>query len=224
MSVIIPRVPSVKAFTLVELIISLSIMAMILGMSFSQGPQTMMRLSLADNVSSIELMIRESQLQGSSVNSVSGVYGGAGVYFNRATSTSVVKFRDRVIFAPNVTRPLGIGDGLYEYTPIDELSLLKIIDHNHKISQLCVESTGAANFTCNADQTNSIPTIRTLTVSFLRPSQEPNIFINDSTSTRYDVACIQIDALLAPQQGYSRSILVYRSGMILKKVAACSTL
>jgi prepilin-type N-terminal cleavage/methylation domain-containing protein len=224
MRAIFPRVPSVKAFTLVEIVISLSIMAIILGISFSAGPQAMMRLSLADNVSTIELMVREAQLQGSSINSVNGVYGGAGVYFNLATSTAVVKFRDRVMYVASVTRPLGIGDGLYESTPVDELYLLKTIDHSHKISQLCVESSGATNFTCNADQTNSIPIIRTLTVSFLRPSQEPNIFINDSTTTRYDVACIQVDALLAPQQGYSRSILVYRSGLMLKKVAQCSTL
>lgn len=205
-------------FTLIELLVTVSIMAVILGITLSGGPQALMRLSLSDATYAAELYIREAQLQGSAINSINDTYGGAGVYFDLASSTYVSKFRDRV--DPSIVRSIGVGNGLYDQSPIDELDVRQIIVGRHTVAKLCVRQ-GVDPFTCNE---NNVPPINNLTVSFTRPSQNTQIYINNSTTTNYSAACIQIDSLKAPTPGYVRSILVYRSGMIMKRLNTCDNI
>ena len=204
-----------RGFTLVELLVSIGIMVIILGITLSGGPQAIMKLTLSDNTYQSELMIREAQLQGSAINSLDNLYGGVGVYFNLATSSQVLKFRDLVV--PNVDRPIGIGDGLYESAPIEEKDSVFKLSTNHRIGKLCV-ATGVAAFVCN-DEVN--PPIKTLTISFNRPKQTAHIYTNDTSSTDFTSACIQFDSLRSPLPGYVRSVLVYRSGMVTKRLGTC---
>ncbi len=208
-----------KGFTLVELLVSIGVMAIVLGVTMSGGPQAIARLSLADDASKTELLLRETQLQGSSINSVNNMFGGAGLFFDRATSTTVLKFKDRAI--ADVYRFISIGDGLYKSFPVDEKESIIILTNRNHIGKLCVATTSPSGFYCNAENA-SVGTINTLTVSFNRPKQEAHIYINNSTTTDFSAACIQFDAPNAPGQGYIRSLFVYKSGMITKKVAACN--
>lgn len=209
-----------KGFTLVELTISMGVMAMILGITMSGGPQSIARISLADNTYQTELLLREVQLQGSSINSVNNTFGGAGLFFNRATSTQVLKFKDRAIVDP--TRAISIGNGLYDQTPIDEMSSILRTSNRNIVGKLCVATTSPPVFYCNEENNPVIPTIDTLTVSFNRPKQAAHIYINNSTSTDYAAGCIQFDSSRSPAKGYVKSILVYKSGMITKKADTCN--
>lgn len=209
----------VEGFTLIELLVSIAIMSIILGISLSGGPQAIMRLSLADNAYQAELLIREAQLEGSAINSMNNLYGGAGVFFDRATSTKSLKFRDRV--DSSIIRAIGIGNGLYEITPFDEMEKVISTVNNHQIGKLCV-ATGTAPLYCNSTNVPiGYPSINTLTISFSRPKQTAHIYVNGTTATDYDLACVQFDSLRSPQAGYVRSISVYKSGMIIKKVGTC---
>lgn len=211
------KASSSRAFTLIELLVSVSIMTMILGITLSGGPTAIMRLSLSDNVYATELILREAQLQGSAVSSLNDTFGGAGVIFDLASPTIVTKFRDRV--DPAIPHAIGIGDGLYQTSPVSEFDSFKKITGNHKITNVCVTQT-VPPFVCNAANT---PSIDTLTISFTRPKQGANIYVNSSTAINYSAACIQVDSLRAPAQGFVRSIIVYRSGMILKKIGTCAS-
>ena len=211
-------IPRVKGFTLIELLVTVSIMAVILGITLSGGPQALMRLSLSDATYATELYIREAQLQGSAINSINSTFGGAGVFFDLASSTQVSKFKDRI--DPSIVHSIGIGNGLYDQSPIDELDVRQIIVGRHTIAKLCVR-TGTAPFTCNEE---NVPPISNLTISFTRPSQNTQIYINNSTTTNYSAACVQVNSLKAPAPGYVRSIIIYRSGMITKKLNTCENL
>lgn len=206
---------TLRAFTLIELLVSVSIMGVILGITLSGGPQALIRLSLSDTAYATELYIREAQLQGSAINSLNDTYGGAGVYFDLASTTKVSKFRDRVDLS--IKHSIGIGNGLYDQSPIDELDVRQILMAKHRIAKLCVKS-GVGAFICNDA---NVPPVTNLTISFTRPSQNTQIYINNSTTTNYTAACIQIDSIKAPDPGYVRSILVYRSGMITKRLNSC---
>jgi prepilin-type N-terminal cleavage/methylation domain-containing protein len=205
-----------RGFTLVELLVSISVMAVILGISLSGGPQAIMRLSLSDNTYQTELLVREVQLQGSAINSVDDIFGGSGVFFDLATSSQALKFRDRV--DPTLLRAIGVGDGLYESSPVDEYdSLLKMTNRN-TIAKLCV-ATSSSPLYCNG---SNVPPIKTLTISFSRPRQIAHIYINGTTSVDYNEACVEVDSLQAPTPGYVRAIEIYKSGMITKKVGVCN--
>jgi prepilin-type N-terminal cleavage/methylation domain-containing protein len=205
-----------RAFTLVELLVSISVMTIILGISISGAPQAVTKLALADNAYQIELLIREVQLQGSSINSFDGQYGGAGIFFDLATSSQVLKFKDRVV--PSITRAIGIGNGLYDSGPIDEKDGFLIMAGSNRFSKLCV-ATSTSALRCNGF---NVPPIETLTISFNRPKQAAHIYVNGATSTNYTLACLQFDSYRSPENGHVRSIYVYRSGMIIKKFGTCS--
>lgn len=208
-----------KGFTLIELLVSIGVMAIILGITMSGGPQSITRISLAENTYQAELLIREVQLQGSSINSLNNTFGGAGVYFNRASSTQTLKFKDRAI--PDPTRAISIGNGLYNSGALDEKESLLKTSNRHVIGKLCVATTSPSVFYCNTDHPPTIPVINTLTISFSRPKQTAHIYVNDSTSTDYAAACIQFDSFRSPEHGYVKSVLVYKSGMVTKKTATC---
>ncbi len=208
-----------RGFTLIELTVSMGVMAVILGISLSGGPQSIAMISLADNTYQTELLLREVQLKGSSINSLNNTYGGAGLYFNRATSTVVLKFKDRAI--PDPDRAISIGDGLYTSNPVEEKDSIFTTTNRNYIGKLCVATTSPSVFYCNAENNPTIPTINTLTVSFNRPKQTAHIYINNSTTTDFAAACIQFDSPQSPSQGFVKALYVYKSGMITKKLGTC---
>ena len=208
-----------KGFTLIELLVSIGVMSIIIGITMSGAPQSINRLALADNVSQTELLLRETQLQGSSINSLNNTFGGAGLFFDRATSTIVLKFKDRAIVNPY--RAISIGDGLYTASPINEKESIFTTTNRNRISKLCVATTSPSVFYCNAENA-TISTINTLTVSFNRPKQTAHIYINNATTTDFIAACIQFDAMRSPEQGYVKALLVYKSGMITKRLGTCN--
>ncbi len=213
----VPKKPlSIRAFTLIELMVSVSIMTIVLGITLMQRPEATIKLSLADVISSAELMVREAQLQGSAVNSLNDTYGGAGFFLNLATSSQALRFRDRV--DDSIPSTLGIGNGLYESTPLNEQTEILEFMRGNKIKKLCV-STGTSTFFCNEEND---PQIRTLTISFNRPSPNANIYINSSKDINYVSACAQFESLKAPNQGHVRSLLVYRSGVVSKTLTSCN--
>ena len=208
-----------RGFTFVELLVSMGVMAVILGITMSGGPQAITRISLADNTYQAELLVREVQLQGSSINSLDNTFGGAGVYFNRATSTDIVKFKDRAIFNP--TRAISLGNGLYDSVAPDEKVSVFRTSNRNVIGVLCVATTSPSVFYCNNDNPPTIPVINTLTISFNRPKQTAHIYVNEATTTDYAAACIQFDSFRSPEKGYVKSLLVYKSGMVTKKLGTC---
>lgn len=210
------RSKGIRAFTLVELMVSVSIMTIVMGITLMQRPEATLKLSLSDAVSSLELMIREAQLQGSAVNSLNDLYGGAGTFLNLATSTKALRFRDRV--DDTIPATIGVGNGLYESTPLNEQSETLEFMRGNKIKKLCV-STGTSTFFCNEEND---PIIRTLTISFSRPSPNANIYVNGSKDVNYVSACIQLETLKAPDQGHVRSLFIYRSGVVTKTLTSCN--
>ncbi len=211
--------PNRKGFSLIELTVSMGVMAIILGITMSGGPQSLVRISLAENTYQAELLLREVQLQGSSINSLNNTFGGAGVFFNRASSSQTLKFKDRAVLDRN--RAISIGNGIYDTRPYEEKESLLMTTNRHVIGKLCVATTSPSVFYCNDDRPPTIPTINTLTISFSRPKQTAHIYANNATSSDYSSACIQFDSPRSPEQGYVKSILVYKSGMITKRTAPC---
>jgi hypothetical protein len=197
----------------------MAVMAIVAGIAFSGGPQSIVRVSLAENTYQAELMLREVQLRGSAINSLNNTFGGAGLFFDRATSTQYLKFKDRAI--PDNTRAIAIGNGVYDSSPVDEKELVQMITNRHIIGKLCVATSSPSVFYCNSESPVGIPVINTLTVSYSKPRQTAHIYVNNATTTDYAAACIQFDSFRSPEKGYVKSLYAYKSGMIQKKTSTC---
>jgi hypothetical protein len=207
----------VRAFTLVELMVSLSIITLLTIVLLARYPETAVRLTLANMSHTVSLLIREAQVRGSAIDSVNSSLGGYGVYLSLADSGRLVLFGDTV--DPTVPKPYGItiGNGIFESgSPIDETKTITTLPNRFIISKLCV-GTGFP-FTCNASNT---PEITALTVSFTRPNPIPSLYVNNATSTIYSAVCIELRSPQAPLSGHIRNVQVYSSGMIRNDIGKC---
>lgn len=208
---------ALRAFTLVELSISLAVVMILTGILLSRYPETATKLTLANATHTTSLLIREAQVRGSAIDSVNSSLGGYGIYVSLATSSQLILFGDTV--DPTVPKPYGItiGNGAYEAgDPIDETKTVTKLPNRYYISKLCA-GTGFP-FVCN---TSHNPNIDSLTVSFTRPNPVPSIYLNNATTTSYTAACIELRSPLAPLPGHVRNVQVFSSGMIRNGIGKC---
>lgn len=213
----IRRIPSLRAFTLVELSVSLAIIMALTFILMSKYPETATKLSLANSAHTLALLIREAQVRGSAIDSINSSLGGYGVYLDLATPDKLVLFGDTV--DTSVPKPYGItvGDGLYQNgTPIDETKTITTLPSRFTIAKLCVGD--GFPFTCNTARN---PPIQSLVISFTRPNPTPSIYANNVNDTSYTAACIELYSPQAPLSGHIRNVQVYSSGMIRTDIGRC---
>jgi prepilin-type N-terminal cleavage/methylation domain-containing protein len=217
-----------RGFTLIELTVSIGIMALMSAVLLSSYPDSSVRINLVNLTQSIGLLVREAQIRGSAVDSNNGNEAGYGVYFNLASSSQVMLFADQTI-PGNYINGILLGDGLYGRQPVDETSATTTLPDRYTITKLCVGT--ATGFHCNGTTT---PAIDSLTISFIRPNPQPKFYINDSTSTvltfvgsgfavptPYTGVCIEVSSPRAPTEGHVRSIRVQGAGFITTSSDLC---
>ena len=210
---------STSGFTLVELLVSISIMIAVATVTLSGVPQAIIRAALSDDAFHIELVLRQTQIEGSAINSLDNTYGGMGVFFTRATTSQVLTFKDSV--DSSIIRAIGVGNGLYDTAPSDEQKTISLLSKRDYVAELCVATSSLEPFYCNDAVLGTIPVIQNLTVSFTRPQQTAHIYVNNNSGKDYVSACIQINALAAQGSSFSKSVVVYKSGLIIKKIGPC---
>jgi type II secretory pathway pseudopilin PulG len=218
-----------KAFSLVELMVSIAIMGTMSIILLWNYPDSNIRIKLINFTQTVALLIREVQIRGSAIESHNGEFSGYGLHFSIASvasSSEVVLFADRVI-ADNYVNGILVGDGLMSTSTNDEIKSITTFPTGYTISKLCVES--GAQYYCDATTT---PEIQTLTLSFVRPSSQPHIYVNDDKDivisnngvdidAPYTGACIELSTIHAPTEGHVRSVRIQGAGFITTKVTGC---
>lgn len=206
-----------RAFTLVELMVSLAVIMVLTGVLLARYPETSVRLTLANMSHTVSLLIREAQVRGSAIDSVNSSLGGYGVYMALASPSQLILFGDTV--DPDVPKPYGItiGNGTYESVgPVDETKTITTLPSRFIIKKLCAGTSFP--FACNASST---PAITSLTISFTRPNPIPSLYLNNATTTNVDAVCIELRSPQAPLSGHIRNVQVYSSGMIRNDIGKC---
>ncbi len=199
----------IKGFTLLELLMSISIMGIMTVIFFVRYPETVKRLTLANLTHSAAFIVHEAQVRGSAVDSVNSSVGGYGVYVDLASPNKIILFGDLVDGTMSPYQ-IYVGDGLYDSSPTDEAKTTTNLPYGYTIAKLCVGS--GFPFSCN---TENNPAITSLTFSFTRPSPQPHIYVNNVVgSETISAGCMEFHSLLAPLPGHVRSIQVFSSGII----------
>lgn len=215
---------SIRGFTLIELMVSLTIVLTVTGLLLENYPESSIRLTLLNNTHAFALLVREAQVRGSAVDSdYNTSTGGYGVLINLATSSQSILFSDSTSGINLVNSAgLSVGDGVYDVsTSPDVIKDTILFNKGFEFKKICVASSTAVTpygFLCN---TSNSPPINNLTISFSRPSQNAHIYINNSTSTDFASACVQIYSIKSPEFGHVRSILIYHSGMVTTVTTPC---
>lgn len=147
-----------RAFTLLEILIVLSIFSIITVLVFSDGRRFGQETNLTNSIYDTMLSIREAQTYSLSVRKVEGVDGFAGhfgVYFNKNDNRKIIIFADR-------NASLGYDDG-------DEIIRTDSLSDNIIISDLCVGNSTS----CSAITGGQ------LNVVFRRPNAQAYINTNN---------------------------------------------
>ena len=217
----------VPGFTLIELMVSLFIMAVATSLLLANYPDSTLRIRLLNNTHNLALFILEAQRRGSAIDTTDDTIGGYGVLMS-LTTTANTSPNKMALFSDSTGgvdirngAGIQIGDSVYDITqsPNDKIKSTLEFEDGFPIKKLCVVDVGApSGFLCND---NNVPVINTLTVSFSRPSQVAHIYINNSTSTDYMGACIQPYSPKTPASGHVRSVIVYHSGMVTTRMEPC---
>lgn len=223
-----------RGFTLVELMVALFIMSVSTVLLLANYPDSTVRLNLLNNAHSFALLVREAQLRGSAIDSASSTVSGYGIFINSATSSVAILFSDATDNSSGIplksTSGFPIGDGLYDtaFSPKDSIKNTLQLKDTFTFKKLCVASStatgpriGTSSFLCTKVNATDITPIKTLTISFTRPSQVAHIYVNNATSSDFSKACIQLYSLKTPKAGHIRSVVVSHSGVITTTATAC---
>jgi hypothetical protein len=205
-----------RAFTLVELTVSLGIIIMLTAIFLGRYPETAIRMTLVNVSHKVSLSIREAQVRGSAIDSLNSSLGGYGVYASLSSPNQIMLFGDLVDGSISQPNGIAVGNGLYDSSPINESKTISTFPKGYYISKLCAGTSFP--FTCNASNS---PAITSLTVSFTRPNPSPDIYINNSIGTSVSAACIELRSPHAPLGGNIRTVQIYNSGMIYVTVGKC---
>ena len=182
-------------FTLVELLVTVSIMSLISASLFWNGRQFNDKLALSTTSQDVSLLIRGVQSYSSSVRESSSGTGqfsyGYGIDFDMSDLKSVTLFTDK-----NSNKVYDLGDTLVEKN---------ILRNGVTIKSVCV--TDATNTqSCSAS-------FKSLQITFIRPSLSATISTVDTSGfIRTSWASGQI--VLTSQQGVTKTISVNSFGQI----------
>lgn len=221
----------VKGFTLIEIMVALFIMSVSTGLLFSNYPDSTIRLTLLNASHDLALLFREAQIKGSSIENSNTTISGFGIYINSATSSRAILFADSPNNINNDIRTnsagFAIGDGLYNpaYSPEDTISSALTLKDGYSFKKLCVASSTATEnyptphpFLCNSVNNDSI---KSLTISFIRPSQAAHIYVNNNSLNDFAEACVELYSPKSPKEGHIRSVHILRPGVISTLAKTC---
>lgn len=206
-----------RAFTLIELMISIAILFILTGILVARYPDSSMQLNLVNVSHSVALSVREAQIRGSAIDSLNGQIAGYGLYFDLSTPSTSGKmtlFADRITAVVKNGIPkngIPVGDNVYSSTPVDEASTVTNFPKGFIIKKACIGASFP--YTC--------ANVTSLTITFARPNPQPLIFSNITGATPQSGACLEIWSPKAPAQGQIRSVKILGTGLISTTTDVC---
>jgi len=184
-----------SGFTLVELLVTMSILVVITSMILANYPGFSETLALKRTAQEIALTIRQAQVYGLSVREFgagSGIFPGYGVHFDIAGSPDTF-----VLFADaNGNKSYDAGDGCGGLST--ECVQMFKISTGDKISKLCGDQQSSPPGDCSLSQ---------LDIVYLRPT--PTVTLKSGSSAFSDV-----NVVVRSPKGEEKTIRVWLSGQI----------
>jgi prepilin-type N-terminal cleavage/methylation domain-containing protein len=193
-----------RGFTLIELVVTMGIMALITSVTLANHSKFGGQVMLRNLAYEMALIVREAQTYGVSVRKInigSGEFeAGYGVHFNANNPTEYVMFADTYTESGTLIR----GEDGMRNTVLEDVNTFKI-GRGYKINKFCVgpEESPSCREVCESCS-------GTLDILFKRPEPDAAIRFNGVESTLYERAQIE---LRSPRDDLM-SVLIEVSGQI----------
>ncbi len=179
-----------RGFSLVELLVTISIFVAVTGVVLINFPSFSSHIALDNLAHEVALAVRQAQVFGSSSREFgtgSGIFLSRGAHFDRTQNTTFLLFAD--------------ADGNDLYSGESELEEMFTIGQRNYISGICGFVTSASNCTV----------LDTVDITFMRPNPEPTILGSvGGSGAPYSYVTITVSS----SAGNTRNIAVWSNGQI----------
>ncbi len=207
-----------SGFTLIDVMVTMALFALISSILLANYPDSATKVELANAVSDMQGVARDSQLKAGGIETSGDTAAGYGLYFDAASTTKFVQFKDMQIGSSTDLSGSLIGDSIFNAAT--EISKIVKIPEGFYLRNICVGDGTARPFaTSSCSRTNSA--LGTVTVSYARSTTQPIIYINNATSTRYAATCIEFASKNSIAVGKVRNMIISQSGFSTTALGAC---
>ncbi len=192
-------------FTLIELVVTMGIMALITGVTLANHSKFGGQVMLRNLAYELALVVREAQTYGVSVRkidraSITDFESGYGIHFNANNKLQYVMFADTHKESGTIIR----GQDGMRNTTLEDVNTY-IIGRGYKINKLCAGSASSPTCMDVCDSCSG-----TLDILFKRPEPDAAIRLNGVENVLYERAEIE---LISPRDDTMR-VLIEVSGQI----------
>lgn len=211
-----------SGFTLLEIMVVMAIVVLLSAVVLVNYPGSGSKLKVSTLTSSLDLDLHDLQLQARTVNSQRNTVSGYGIYFEGSRPNAYVNVYDKPLLFSQSDLP-GKGDLLW--SGVDENAAEVKLPEGFRITDVCVSKKEEPVSSPPFSKCRSTHDVTDLTVMFERPDPYAIITVNNSTSTLYYSACIEISSERAfrplASKGYQRHVVVTSVGLISSGEGTC---
>ena len=207
-----------SGFTLIDVMVTMALFALITSILLANYPDSATKVELANAVSDIQGIARDSQLKAGGIETAGDTAAGYGLYFDAASTTRFVQFKDLQIGSSTDLSGRVIGDSIFNAAT--EVSKIVTIPSGFYLRNICV-GDGTARPFATSSCSRTQPTLGTVTVSYARLMTQPIIYINNATSTHYAAVCVEFASVNSIAAGKVRNMIISQSGFSTTALGAC---
>ncbi len=207
-----------SGFTLIDVMVTMALFALITSVLLANYPDSATKVELANAVSDIQGIARDSQLKAGGIETAGDTAAGYGLYFDAASTTKFVQFKDLQIGSSTDLSGGAIGDNVFDAAT--EVSKIVTIPSGFYLRNICV-GDGTARPFATSSCSRTQPTLGTVTVSYARLMTQPIIYINNATSTHYAAVCVEFASVNSIAAGKVRNMIISQSGFSTTALGAC---
>ena len=208
-----------RGFTLIDMMVTLGLFALLTTVLLSSYPSSATKIELANTVSDIQGIVRDSQLRATTNDSTAGGNGGLGLYFDPATTTSFFEFKDIATTTLSLTGILDIGDGLFKAN--DEITKTVTIPDGFYLRNTCAADSSFRPFSPSSCSRTS-PSLGPVSIIYPRGSLQPTITRTvGATTVKYASACLEFASTKSVSTGNVKNLIISQSGFSATSLGAC---
>jgi type II secretory pathway pseudopilin PulG len=207
---------TLRAFSLIEMVVSMSIIMVMVLTLYGNYPAVKKYVSYTTAINDFSSQIKEIQIYGASRGG--DTVRGDGIYIATSTPFNYFLFSDIITSSSSATG-IGISNLRWDGSALEPTSTKSFLNTT-RIFRICYDNTSVGGAETNAYTCN----ISNLMIVFSRPKLNANMFYVNSSGATTSVmqACLEFDQVGVSTSTQLRSLVIKSPGQIIIQRTKCA--